>query len=648
MNPIIVQAEQYLNGLGPAIDLSVAVCDDYSRLLRGEHGKSLPHSGLLTLAASRGRVLLSGRGGAGKSTIMRRLVLDGAAAGYAVALIDLSQWDHAATAEWKFRRDGVREPIDFLLRRFGGGSTDIADLEFLPAGQGKLILIDGLNETPGSIADDILSSADQIASLIVNCSVVISDRLVRRRTNGDERWYFTMPLNVDSEVVRKLVDVEKLTPQAQRLLDSPFFVDKAIKGELKNSPLATIRDFVEHRGKLDAKGLAAAAEGAFAAYREDASRTFDRNRFPAEAGIRAAETLIEGGVLLELADGRVAFNHHWIHDYLASRHVASHSDLWAFARRHASLDALTFKANSFDAIAFVLEQLSAESKDEFLRAVFDWNPYAAGYALAEAEEIAPSNISDTLRTIILAMLAEKKFDRHFLSAQKAVDALELFSDDSAVSLRNANDLSELVAIIKDNPLHSEVFDRWRSVFAIGGGEAAPEALVNAVKEEDSIIGWTAANVLKRLELSPDQVMAIVDMGRHEQAVVRWRAVHVMGSLTDDQVRNALLDRLKNDEDENVRYGSIRSLVEQGSRSSDLATRLVGDIRPLLDVIAQWPRVMTELTRAVFLSRGCIPENWSSEIAKLFYARLDAASETTEIEAWSKLASDLRQHDRLAA
>src|SRR3546814_842441 len=280
---------------------------------------------------------------------------------------------------------------------------------------------------------------------------------------------------------------------------------------------------------------------------------------------------------------------------------------------------------------------------EFRRVLF-----RSGYALAEVEEIAPSNISDTLRTIILAMLAEKKFDRHFLSAQKAMDALELFSDERAVKLRNANDLSELVAIIRDDPLRSELFDRWRAVFAIGDGEAAPEELVDAVKEEDSIIGWTAANVLKRLTLSPNQVTAVIDMAHHEQPVIRWRACHVMGSLTDNNAREALLDRLENDQDENVRYGAIRSLVEQGSRSPDLAARLAQDIRPLLDTIAQWPRVMTEFTRAVFLSRGCMPENWSSEISQLFYARQDAAAETAEIEAWSKLASDLRQHDRVAA
>ncbi|KAK0340723.1 hypothetical protein LTR94_029319, partial [Friedmanniomyces endolithicus] len=235
---------------------------------------------------------------AGKSTIMRRLVVDGSAAGKFAILVDLSRWDHEASVVWKARRDGAREAINFLIQRFGSGGVDVTDLEFLPAHREKLLVIDGLNETPGSVADEILSACDQAASIIVNCSVIVSDRLVRRRTNGDERWYFAMPL--------------------ARLLDSPYFVDKALKGELKSSPLATIRDFVEIRGKLDTGGMDIAAEGAFAAYREDESRAFNPGRFPGDAGQAVAQTLLEGGVLVALPDGRVAFNHHWIHDYLAA------------------------------------------------------------------------------------------------------------------------------------------------------------------------------------------------------------------------------------------------------------------------------------------------------------------------------------------
>lgn len=301
MSADVKLATRYLESLGEPISLMVAVCENYSALLRGEHGTPLPRDELLKLAARRGRILLSGRGGSGKSTIMRRLLLDAEAIGKTGFFIDLSRWDHDASEAWKQRGDGPREAIGFLLRRFGSGEFDIADLDFLPAQQDKVLIIDGLNETPGSVADDILSACDQAASFIVNCSVIVSDRLVRRRTNGDDRWYFAMPLDVDINEARKHLDVDLLSDAAKRLLDSPYFVDKGIKGELKNSPLATIRDFIESRGKLDAAGMDVAAEAAFAAYRHDKSRSFDLDRFSGENGAAVASTLREGGVSAYIA-----------------------------------------------------------------------------------------------------------------------------------------------------------------------------------------------------------------------------------------------------------------------------------------------------------------------------------------------------------
>ncbi|MGX1307019.1 hypothetical protein AB7M35_001739 [Amorphus suaedae] len=646
MNSDVELAKEYLRRLGEPISLSVAICEDYSALLRGEHGRPLSHKDLLAQAAQRGRIMLSGRGGSGKSTIMRRLVVDGAEAGKTPLFVDLSRWDHEASEEWQRRREGVRETIDLLLRRFGSGETDVVVLDFLPAHREKLLVIDGLNETPGSIADDILSACDQAASLFVNCSVIISDRLVRRRTDGDNRWYLAMPLDVDLDETRKHLDVDALGVSQRRLLESPYFIDKAMKGALRNSPLATIRDFVESRGKLDAAGMDLAAEVAFTAYQLDESRSFDPAHF--RGGAYVEQTLLAGGVLTEVPGGRRAFNHHWIHDYLAAKYVASHPDLWSFERRHASLDSLTFKANSFDAVAFVLELLCLEAKDEFLRAVYDWNPYAAGYALAEVEEISPESISRPLRTIILAMLAEKKFDRHYLTARRALDALELFKDDAAVALRNVPNHEALIGLISAEPDHSELFSKWKALFTLQSQTVAHDTVVDAVEGDDSIIGWTAANVLKRLSLTDCAVDRLVDSAKNGWPVVRWRACHVMGSVVNERCREALLERVTNDDDENVRYGAIRSLVELGSYSRELAVRLVDDLQPRLDIIATSPRVMTELKRAVFLSTSFIPAGWSMEISRLFYARADLATEPSDMEAWFKLASELRQHDRIAA
>lgn len=99
------------------------------------------------------------------------------------------------------------------------------------------------------------------------------------------------------------------------------------------------------------------------------------------------------------------------------------------------------------------------------------------------------------------MLAEKKFDRHYFSARKALDALELDKDDAAVAMRGVETRDALIALVAAEPDLSEVFARWKALFTLPTGTAAPDDTVDSVEADDSIIGWTAANVLKRLALA---------------------------------------------------------------------------------------------------------------------------------------------------
>ena len=142
---------------------------------------------------------------------------------------------------------------------------------------------------------------------------------------------------------------------------------------------------------------------------------------------------------MSIGDESVAFFHHWYHDYLASKYVAERPELWNFENRHRVLDILTFRANSFDAIGFTLELLPPADRGAFLEAVYDWNPYAAGYALAESA-VKEDDVPLDVRIIMFAMLAERRFDRHFYSAQRAADALELQRDEIAVRMRLTGDL----------------------------------------------------------------------------------------------------------------------------------------------------------------------------------------------------------------
>jgi hypothetical protein len=637
------EANAFLGGFQTPIEIKIGQCLTYSALLRGEHETPASLDKLLEWAARRGRVIVSGRGASGKSALLYRAARQAADLKFAPFIIPLSRWDQPASEDWKVVRDNPREALDFLLRRFCAGSFDVTDAEFLEADIQKLFLLDGLNETPGSVADEILSACDQVASLMIGACFIVSDRLVRRSINED-KWRFVMPLPVEEEQINRLMSGKTVPPGTEGLLDSPFFLDRAIRGELRGSPLKTIKELVETRGKLDSTSLIVASEAAFHAYEIDGSRTFDAVRFAELGREDILETLAAGGILVRLGDNRVTFFHHWYHDYLASKYVAADRELWDFDSRHRTLDALTFRANSFDAIAFVLELLPVADSGLFIQAVYDWNPYAAGYALAEAN-ISVNDIPKDVRLVILAMLAEKRFDRHFYSALRAEDALDLLGDRDATAMRSTGSLEELLQSIEKIEAPSEEFAAWQRFFVMRAGSKASSELIGALSNDNSMIGWTAANVVKRLQLDANQITEIEATAGNNHPVVRWRAVHVMGGFANETFVSSLFHQLDSDANENVRYGALRSLIEVASRDEKILPKIVDGIIERLDVLVKAPRILGELSRAVFLAKGCAPPTWSQQISRVFYGLLDRADSSAAVEQWSKISSRLRIHHR---
>jgi len=638
------RSNAFLGNFQTPIEIKVAQCPDYSALLRGQHGQPVSLDDLLKLATRRGRVILCGRGASGKSALLHRLAIWADRLGFAPFLLNLAQWDQAATEVWKSVRENARDALDFLLRRFGASDHDITDAEFLPVSIEKLFLLDGLNETPGSTADEILTACDQIASVMVGASVIVTDRLVRRSLDTESKWVFAMPLPVEKVEVDRLVNGLGVPAEVEVLLASPFFLDRAILGELRGSPLATLKNMFEERGGLNLDGLSAAAQAAFRAYELDRSRTFDAARFDELGQPEVANTLLAGGILVHASENRLAFFHHWYHDYLASKHVVAHPELWSFENRHRVFDDLTFKANSFDAIAFALELLDINTSGTFLRAVYDWNPYAAGYALAEAG-IGVDDVPRDVRLIMIAMLAEKRFDPLFYTARKAADALDLLKDEDALKLRSTANRSQLLDVVGAISSPSKEFTKWVTFFTARETEPTPAGLVEALTDDVSVIGWTAANVLKRVSLTEGGADAVRASATDDRPVVRWRAVHALGGIKGDKSVAALLDRLDNDDDENVRYGAARSLVEIASGDAETLPRIVDNIIERLGSIERSDKVLGEFSRAVFLSRDCAPPNWSNEMSRIFYRLAERTNDMTVAEHWSKLASRLRVHHR---
>jgi hypothetical protein len=158
---------------------------------------------------------------------------------------------------------------------------------------------------------------------------------------------------------------------------------------------------------------------------------------------------------------------------------------------------LSFDASSFDAVELAFEQLAQAPADLFLQKLYDWNLYAAGYALAQRGQ-GDTPVGAEMRTVILAMLADKSFDPVVASRQRAADALRLMQIEEAAPFQEATTLVELCAVV--DAVGSDVawFNEWKEVFRISEIQAIRLATLAKITEGNSILGWTVANVAKRV------------------------------------------------------------------------------------------------------------------------------------------------------
>jgi hypothetical protein len=324
------------------------------------------------------------------------------------------------------------------------------------------------------------------------------------------------------------------------------------------------------------------------------------------------------------------FNHHLIHDYLAAGYVAAHDELWSAE----TLDVLSFKGGSFDATAAVLEALEPSASDRFLRTIYDWNLYAAGYALAEVEERQPGKVSPDMEEIVCAMLAEKRFEIFAPTAQRAVDALLMIKAPRPKGYLEAETFDDVVALVQHHSGASDEFQRWRALFTRMKPAPATREETSLLTDADSVVGWTAANVLKRLEVSEEFQLHIREMLRvANTSAVRWRAAHVLGSFPSDANCGALVSSLiAPDEDIWVRYGAVRSLVEQAVRAdSEFRTTIFEHLRTnLLDILAE-PRLTEELLNSLRVRKDAQPREWSTFSLRLLRDMLPHAENQADEE-----------------
>ena len=616
----------------PRFDLRVTSANSYDQLFDFRDDGSLGEDQLLEKALLGGRVLVGGRGGGGKTVFLQRCAKRCILRGFLPIFLPLKVFTQKDASLWLELRSRLTK-IDFMLRTLSKPQMGIAELDGLAPSISRVILVDGLNEVEGRVAQELIFCLDEYAGTAINTSIMVTDRLVRREFISADRWslYAIRPLS-STEILGHTESLKSSITEDQReLLSSPYFLDLFLaNGTLKSSSASEMEEwFTKHA--LNLEDLPRASAASFAVYGHS-SRSFPLIEFEKVAGGEIGQKLIAAGALT-VRGSDALFDHHLKHDFLASRHLANNPSLWS----GANYDRVTFASSSFDSIMMCLEQVSREDADRFIRTVYDWNLYGVGYALSESKH---HNVSEEMRHVMIAMFAERLWDLIEPTARKARDTLKLLRNDSdSQQFLRMETRDQALSRIRDSWDGPSWFKQWKAVFTTPVGSGVDDDLTRLLEEEDSVLGWTTSNVLRRCNLSEKQqehLRRLIDTGA---PVVRWRAVHTLGAFPSHSNVPALAAAVRN-EDRLVRYGGVRSCFESASQASEpIRSEIFEMLQQNGDFLSEHSSLKDEMRRAMLIPKAMRPQSWVQYCIRLITGW--QPSETpAEREKWTRTAQAL--------
>lgn len=612
-------------------NLQIGWATDYDHLFGDSFVQVTGIFELAKVALSRGYVLLAGKGGGAKTVIINRLAQHALRNGTLPIIVILKNWTGQDYEQWQ-RIESQSGKVDFLLSRFGTVPLRALDLDEVPAETKRLLLFDGLNEIASRTGQEMIYAVEEYVRYAPNTAVVVTDRLVRRNFINAQRWQLAVACPLRADEVRAQIKqrfharkFSELTPETTELLSSPYFLNAFLsEGQIAATRSEEFRQyFLQHA--LNEQEMNLAANAAFDAYRSS-SRTFSIAEFEGISGPAVLQKLHESGALI--IQGNLGFfDHHLKHDYLASRYMAQHPDEW----NSATFRRVSFDSSSFETMTLTLEQIqSGDSADTFLRKVYDWNPYGAGYAIAEARQAV---VSREMQLVVLAMLAERRLDLLLRTGEKATDILQVIRTDDGVRFRQATTLADIFGILNAIVSTAEWFLTWRNLFVRPPGSVATQADIAILENDDSVLGWTTSNVLKRLTVRPEQQELIRHLlSGSANAVVRWRAAHVLGAFPSNENLAALINGLA-DNSPSVRLGCVRSLVELASRDAGLMSEVFRQLVSHVDQIAEYHFVAEEAQWAVFIRPDRVPAGWGLAALPLLGILQSRAATIFQAEQW---------------
>lgn len=591
---------------------SISLYRDFDDLLSNTSGVAIDSARFVELAFERGRVLLQAPAGAGKSFFMRSLADTAGSADQEVRVIALSHLDTSG-ALWQ-SQERLEE---WLLAELSGAHYI------------KLLLcLDGLETVPPESGQRLLRAVEEVTRIAPSCAVLVADRLARRviRTN---RWILAsiMPATESLTARAQSRSSEVVAPEAK-----PSQIPVLELGDtLKEQLIDTLA------GSSDIDALADAILEHW--QREGSSYLIERQWLESKISTKNVELLEANDLLWTSGSDHVHFVHMLFRAYLAA---------WALAKRPSYWNShwfsvVTSRGSNLEALGFLLPLVAADQVDTLVRKVDEWNFYAAMYVLS-VDARWGRRANPALQAALLLLMGRRRFSGVPSTRIQAEDALRLHGGTIVEHLLSAESLQSVVEIARDQKFADDWWLTWQHLFVRPPGTAAHASDIEALASDDSVLGWTAANVLLTLDIAPSQQAELASLARTSaNDNVRWRAVHVMGSLGTTEAWNVCFELLTADPSPWVRNGALRSLILVTSRLGNEEDRAQAFFRlgTLSANILGNPKWSREVERAVQIEPR--PAGWSDSVAILLEDLWADADSVEDQDRWRTLSASLRTH-----
>jgi hypothetical protein len=511
-------------------------------------------------------------------------------------------------------------------------------------------LIDRLNEVPGQqIAYNILQSVSEYARRRAPKATYVLAATRNTPVDLDPSWTVLLVEGLSEQVAKDRFGekvYEQLPSGTKERLKGPYYLRLAIRAGHPRAATAAaaISDFLRVHGKLDDDALDKAAEAAYDAYMKSGSTAFPMKDFVKLSGDAVLKALVDARVIIP-SSGHAKFAHQLYHDYLAARHCAA-NNLW----RLVDLDGISLLANSFSALNMVLEQLGDPGLgDRFLHAVYDWNFYAAIEGLSVVEGASPERYTWELEAALLALVSEKLFDDVLSTQERVRKQFEKLSSPIAKQISSCRTRAEVARVVTQLKAGEEWFQGWKALFLLWDG--ITEEDVSKINSADSIVGWTAANVVKRFREDDVSGVQLREMYRSHRIAsgataqpslgdtIRWRVVNSLGGFSTETNANLLLNALDDDPYHWTRYGAARSLVESAAKAENTGLRdyIVAELGKRIQKLSTGDfnslRALEAIGRAVFFRTA--NEGWHAVGQRLLQGIVDAQRNEGSSQLWSQ-------------